>query len=78
MSSASDEAICSTRLELPILSLVMHATACKARINYACLETCQISRLRCTVNQTTHSQAHGTTIVTLLYNQNIVLENKER
>ena len=34
-----------TRLILPILGLVMHTTACKARTSYACLETCKLFTL---------------------------------
>ena len=45
MSTADEEAICSTRLILPILSLVMQAPACKARTNHMCLETYKIPML---------------------------------
>ena len=45
MSTPDDEAVYSTRLILPILGLVMHAPACKARTNHTCPDFCKVFTL---------------------------------
>ncbi len=60
MSSAGDEAVCSTRLILPMLLPVMHATTCNSEIHVTETEITEICiLLQWTANQAKHSLAHG-------------------